>query len=94
LPASKETRSAFKAEDPGKPEQNSKDRKRNPHRHFLQNKDRYGGNIRVEIAFSAGYPRYYKSGMFTLLIRIISVNFAGIVTEFKSDLLKWDYSIS
>jgi hypothetical protein len=47
-------------------------------------------NILMKIAFSAGYRRL----MFALLIPIISVNFAGIVTEYKSDLLKWDYSIS
>ena len=47
-------------------------------------------NILLKIAFSAGY----RGLMFTLLIPIISVNFACIVTEFKSDLLKWDYSIS
>ena len=57
---------------------------------LLHNKQLILGNILLKIAFSAGYRRL----MFTLLIPIISVNFACIVTEYKSDLLKWDYSIS
>jgi hypothetical protein len=40
------------------------------------------------------WKKYTETEGFTLLIRIIYINFAGIKPEFKSDLLKWDYSIS
>jgi hypothetical protein len=40
------------------------------------------------------WKKCLRSTGFTLLIRIIYINFAGIEPEIKSDLLKWDYSIS